>query len=428
MKNPSKLSPEQVADVITAVRDANNPASVASEARRLGVARSTLRGAIDRFEREGTERPDPGVTEHADGGKTITSEEARVVAGVELTDSGLMREYGVNPDENVIVRRRLNFWGSDADPHFHLRLDVIPKENLFMPPLDREWLRAPEPVEVMPGEPMRWVYMGDHHFPYVDHGLMQTSLQHLRDMQPHVVVLGGDLLNNGAWARHRSRPRFVEEANAGIRGAGGYVRALRKACPDARIIWIPGNHDQWIEQRLIEDRSAALGFRGYSDDYDVLDIRRLVDIDPAHVEFVDMDWDLAFFPITDKLTAMHGPPGGKGGKNAMDSIFDKLTGSGVFGHTHRGGIRYKTRHNPATGETESHVAFEAFMMARHHKGMGYAGQPDWTQGYIYGSAWPDDGTFTGAPAFYNDVNAGGTLLIPDGRRYRSTVDKFGEPV
>ena len=424
MPRDPKLTNAVLTDVLAGLEAGTTTKSGA--ARELGVSRNALRNALDRFERETTEVAEPGVEKHDDGGATVTS--GPMVGTVTLTEKDLLEAFDYDPDEVVVVRRRINAWGSEADPHFQLRIDVIPKDSIFTVPEDREWMDPPQFIDLEPGAAMHWAYLGDHHFPYIDHGLMQTSTQFLRDRQFELVVLGGDLLNNGAWARHRGRPRFVEESKLGVKQAGGYVRAIRKALPDARIVWIPGNHDQWIEQRLIEDNSAALGFRGYSDDYDVLDIRRLVDIDPAHVEFVDMDWDLAFHSITDKLTAFHGPPGGKGGKNALDSIFDKLTGSGIFGHTHRGGMRYKTRHDPATGKTESHVAIEAFMMARHHKGMGYAGQPDWTQGFVYGAAWPDDGNFTAAPAYYNDVNNGGTLLLPDGARYKSTVDKFGEEI
>jgi hypothetical protein len=208
--------------------------------------------------------------------------------------------------------------------------------------------------------------------------------------------------------------------------AGGILEAHREIVgDDCEIIWIPGNHDQWIEQRMIEDNSAALGMRGYKDKYDVMDLRRLLDTDSVNVHYVDEDWDLAYYSITDRFTAMHGPATGK---SATEKALGMLTGSVIYGHTHHGKMLYQTRHTPATGQTESHVAIESFMMARHHKGMGYANQPDWTQGFFYGAAWPDDGTFTAAPAFYADRVTGGSLLFADGSRYQATVDKFGNKV
>lgn len=415
----TKLSDDQVADVIGRVE--NTDATVAGEARRLGVARSTLRNAIEAFERRSTETPEPGVVEHEDGGKTVTS--APVIGGVRLTDSSLCKAMGVDPDEHVIVRRRINAWGSEDDPRFQLRLDLLPKELVFLPdPTTRPKFPTPNPAKRRKGEPLRWAFVTDYHAPYIDHGLHQTSCEFLRDHPVDLLIHGGDLLNNGKWARHRSRPRFMEESNEGIMISGGILDAHREILPDAEIIWIPGNHDQWIEQRLIEDRSAALGTRGYRDQYDVLDLRRLLDTDGAHVKYIDEDWDLAAYPITDKFTGMHGPGTGQ---SLANRVFNMLTGSAIYGHTHHGKFTYKTRHDPATQTTESHVAIEAFMMARHDKGMGYANQPDWTQGFVYGAAW-DDGYFTAAPAFYNDAPSGGSLLLPDGSRYEATVDKFGE--
>ena len=418
----TKLSDAQVAEVCERV--ANNDASVSGEARRLGVARSTLRNAIASFERRNPDtQPDPGIEQHADGGLTVNSP---VLGSVPLTETGMLRHFDLDPDEHVIVRRRLNAWGSEDDPRFQMRLDLLPKDLLTLPDEEREKMPAPEPIKKKPGEPLRWAFVTDYHCPYMDHGLHQTSLAFLKEHPVDLLIHGGDLLNNGKWARHRSRPRFEEEKNEGIFQAGGILEQHREVVgDDGEIIWVPGNHDQWIEQRLIEDNSAALGTRGYKDEYDALDLRRLVDTKGSRVRYIDDDWDLANYPITDKFTAMHGPATGK---SATDKVLEMLTGSAIYGHTHHGKMLYKTRHDPRTGSTESHVAIEAFMMARHHKGMGYANQPDWTQGFFYGAAWPDDGYFTAAPAFYSDSRNGGALLIADGTRYQATVDKFGKKV
>jgi hypothetical protein len=421
MSKPTHTNPRLAPDnVAAAIADIAEGKTTTAAARDLGVARTSLIAAIERYERVAAEEFEPGVVEHEDGGITVTGDP--MVGNVRLTPTELLRKCGIDIDEVIIVRQRTNAWGSVDSPNFQLRVDTIPKNMLVQLDPDREWLPAPKPVKRAEGEPFRWAWMGDHHFPYVDWGLLQTGHAFLEDFQPHLVVIGGDLLNNGQWARHRSRPRFVEEANEGIRGAGGELRKIRDILPNSQIVWLPGNHDQWIEQRLIEDQSAALNTRGYSDQYDALDIRRLLDIDPIHVEYVDKDWDLAYFPITDKFVATHGTATGK---NAADQMFAKLTGSSIHGHSHRGKMTFKTRHNPATDETDCNVAIEAMMMARHHEGMGYANQPDWMQGFFYGSAW-EDNTFAAAPAVY--VDAPGKLLLADGRRYDASVDKFGEPL
>ena len=415
----TRLSAAQVADVVARVADGE--ASVAGEARRLGVPRSTLRNAIARHDQTATP-PEPGLERQEDGGFTITSEPQ--VGSVRLTEDDLLAAYKVDPDKHIIVRRRISAWGNEDTPNFFMRLDIIPKSLLTLPDEDRPKTKLPRRAKKPKGEPMRWAFVTDYHWPYGDWGLHQTSCEWLRNNPVDVLIHGGDVLNNGQWARHRSRPRFEEEKNEGIECAGGMFEEHREILgPDAEIIWVPGNHDQWIEQRMIEDNSAALGTRGYRDEYDVLDLRRLLDTDGAGVHYIDEDWDLAYYALTDKLTALHGPGTGQ---NVAKKVFDSLTGSAIYGHTHHGKFTYKTRHDPATQTTESHVAIEAFMMARHHKGMGYAGQPDWTQGFVYGAAWEDDGYFTAAPAFYNDAPNGGSLLLADGSRYAATIDKFGK--
>lgn len=420
--NP-KLSDAHIADAIAAIEGGG--ISKTQVAKNLGVARSSLNTAIARYERERTAAVEPGIQTHDDGGLTVTGIPS--VGGITLTPDNLLRKYGIDPDEVMIVRDRLNVWGNDDKPNFQLRLDVIPKNLLVLPDPDRPRLPTPEPLNLAPGEAMRWCYMSDHHAPFIDFGLHQTSLQWLRDTQPHLIIIGGDLLNNQKWQRHRERPRFVEAANAGINVGGSILEDIRKAVPNAKIIWLPGNHDQWIEQRMIEDRNQALGVRGYRDDYDVMDLRRLLDTDNVSVEYIDEDWDLAFYPITKNFAAAHG---GGTGKNAADAAFAQLLGSLIHGHSHRGKMTYRTRHDPVTGRIECHVAIEAMMMARHGEGkaLGYASTPDWMQGFFYGCAWEDDEMFTASPAPYIDRADGGYLLLPDGSRYKADVNKIGEPV
>ena len=88
MKNSPKLSHEQVEAAAAAIADPATDDTATSVARDLDVARSTLRDALDRLERERTERHEPGAQEQEDGAITVTSDPL-TVAGVELTEDAL---------------------------------------------------------------------------------------------------------------------------------------------------------------------------------------------------------------------------------------------------------------------------------------------------------------------------------------------------
>lgn len=416
MTNKTKLSDNQVAEVITALAD--TPATVTSEAKRLGVARSTLRDAMERFERQTTTRHEPGVDEADDGAVTVTSDPL-TVAGRELTEDALLRQYGLDPAAHEIVRKRVNFWGSDSDPHYQLRLDAIPKSLLVLPEPDRDWLPAPNPVPREDGG-YGIVIVADYHAPHYNRGLHETSLQMMRDFDPQLVLNLGDLGDFTSISRHRERPRLVQHVNDCIVGGGSILRDTRAAVPDARMVLLPGNHDDRIQHALIDHMRDMLGVRGYSDEYDALDLRRLWDLDPIHVEMVDEDWDRAKFHVNDNLSAIHGT---RTTKTAGEDMLNKLVRSVVQGHSHRMRFTYRTQHDDPKNDFRTRVAVECGTMAQLSGSLGYGDEENWQQGFVYGTIWPD-GQFALAPAMY--VN--NTLLLADGTRYRASVDEFGTPL
>lgn len=415
MKNSPKVTDDQLAEVLTNVAEG---ASVAGESRRLGVSRSTLREAIARFERESTERQPAGVEAEEDGALVVTSEPL-TVAGVELTEDGLMRQYGLDPDEHEIVRKRLNFWGSDADPHFQLRLDVIPRNLLILPELDREWLPAPEPVAASDGG-KRVVIVTDYHAPHYDRGLHQVSLQFMRDYGPQLILNLGDLADNASISRHRERLGQVQHVNDCIVHGGTILRDTREAAPNAEMVLLPGNHDDRLQHTIIDNNRALLGIRGFNDEYDALDWRRLWDLDPIHVKMLTDDWDRAKYSVSKHLVAIHGK---RTTKTAGEDELTKRVRSIVQGHSHRIRFTYRTQHDdPDTrGGTRTRVAVECGTMAQIEHSLYYGDEENWQQGFVYGTIWPD-GKFALAPALY--VN--NTLLLADGTRYDATVDSNGD--
>lgn len=417
MKKSPKLSDDQIAEALSNIESG---ATAAAEARRLGIARTTLRDAIERFQRTATERHEPGVEEEPDGALTVTSEPGSRVGGVELTEEGLMRHYGLDPAEHEVVRKRLNFWGSDDDPHYQLRLDVIPKTLLVLPDWDREWLPEPNP-SVREDGGRRIVVVTDYHAPLHARGLHQVSLDFMEDFQPSLLLNLGDLGDMAAASRHRKRPRRkVQHLNDCIIGGGSILRDQRKRLPDAEMILLPGNHDDWLQRSIIDNNEELLGIRGFSDSYDALDLRRLWDLDPIHVHMVDEDWDRAKYHVNRSLSAIHGK---KTTKTAGEDMLNKLVRSILQGHSHRMRFTYRTQHDDPDGGVRTRVAVECGTMAQLSDSLGYGDEENWQQGFVYGTIWPD-GQFALSPAMF--VN--NTLLLPDGTRYKATVDEEGNPL
>lgn len=87
----------------------------------------------------------------------------------------------------------------------------------------------------------RWVAVGDLHAPEQDEAMVAKAVAVIREYQPHVVVLIGDLIEGQAasrWAANKKHS-LKEEFEA----AAGVVERLKEAAKGARWALVEGNHD-----------------------------------------------------------------------------------------------------------------------------------------------------------------------------------------
>lgn len=409
MKNQTKLTDDQVASVITALAD--TAATVASEARRLGVARSTLRDAIERFEREATERHEPGVEPAEDGALTVTSEPL-TVAGVELTEDALLRRYGLDPAEHEVVRKRINFWGSDYDPHFQLRLDAIPKSLLFQPIDPGVWTPPPPPRPMKPGEYLDAVVISDHHAPFHEKEFHRLFLEMLAEEQPGLIEVNGDLLDFATISKHREREGQVADVNACLQAGFEILADYRAVCPDAVIRFKRGNHSERLRNLIVDQAKGLHKITPAGSSLEALSLRRLLRLDDLHVEYIDEPWDQAKTVLSPKLTARHGVSTTKGAGEAM---LDRLRGSTVQGHDHRAGITLRTDYTEDPDDPISvRMAMQGGCACVIPGGLGYVlgGEPNWQNAYGAFRIYPD-GDFHGSLGIY----VAGRLLAHNQKRY-----------
>lgn len=151
------------------------------------------------------------------------------------------------------------------------------------------------------------------HDPYVTGGFFQFC----RDHKPDVVVAGGDALDFRGASSHPgdpSPPRVADELEAGRR----YFRAMRKANPNATIIYTKGNHET-RPTRMIANKAPT--FDGV---FDLAELLRLRDEGITMMEegqpyvFGDMHFVHGFW------TNLHHA------KKHMDEFMCSVT----YGHTH----------------------------------------------------------------------------------------------
>lgn len=357
----------------------------------------------------------PGVVSHDDGTATVISEEDLPKT---WTPEQILKEARVKPEEHVIQRVRINRWGSEDDPKYQVRVDVVPKKALIHVPDPGAW-KAPKPRKNAKRKAGREVGIvcGDHHAPHHDKTMHQLFLEVLADVKPDFIEINGDLLDFSTISRHRESVsgNYNESINECLQAGFEILADYRAAAPNARIRLKRGNHDERLHYAVIDQIPGLKGIKAADEEVPALSLRSLLHLDRLHIEYVDEEWSLAKTRITPKLTVRHGT---STAKNAPEEMLSKLAHSSIQGHTHRLSWRARTEWDDASEDEPFTVrgAFEHGTMATLQGGLGYVpgGEPQWQNGFLMVHTWPD-GRFTVAPAVY----VPGCLLMPDGDRYEA---------
>lgn len=164
----------------------------------------------------------------------------------------------------------------------------------------------------------------DIHAPLHDRRAWNLTLKVVSDAKPDVVLQLGDLANMESVSRHppmRGIRRSVKED----RKAAQETRAeLRQAAGKARIVWISGNHDHWLERYLAERPELEDEFGTPQQFWDIRSSEEWVPYrDGIHIGKVYYTHDV-----------------GHAGKQATRQNLQAAGHCIVTGHTHAGGLDY----------------------------------------------------------------------------------------
>lgn len=179
------------------------------------------------------------------------------------------------------------------------------------------------------------VIYGDQQWPFVDHAALDVCEQIQMWLQRHDrvddVVWVGDNLDLPEFSKYLSPLSLLDSAQAGI---DGYYRHMARVCalsPDARKVWIPGNHEQRLINWLIGNAPKLVGLRRADEESEpVLSLEFLCRTDELGVEMA------AAYPegevwLNDSLRVKHGS---YTGPNALAKELAEVEASTIFGHLH----------------------------------------------------------------------------------------------
>lgn len=106
--------------------------------------------------------------------------------------------------------------------------------------------------------PERTVVFSDIHAPYHDAEALRIALEYAQALRPHRVVLLGDAMDCYAvshWRKDPTRARFPAEVD----GAQAVLRQIASALPEAKRVYVEGNHEARVRDYLWGRASELYG-------------------------------------------------------------------------------------------------------------------------------------------------------------------------
>jgi hypothetical protein len=157
-----------------------------------------------------------------------------------------------------------------------------------------------------------------------------------------LVVNAGDNLDFPAFSSHRSAPGFMNTTQMAIDRASEEAAKQRALAPDARIVWLAGNHDVRLNNYLIDKAPPLVGLHRAGEEVPSLSIPYLCRFDDYNIEYLEPYPDAELW-VNDHLRFEHGSvysstPGGTAAKQLRNGV------SVGYGHIHRQEFLQETRH------------------------------------------------------------------------------------
>jgi len=213
----------------------------------------------------------------------------------------------------------------------------------------------------VPTTTIKVVSLNDLHVPYHNKVMVNKLIDFLKQEQPDQIILKGDMVDFYDLSSFDKNPlregRLQEELDI----LQGILRKMRKACPDAKMIYIMGNHEDRLRRYLWKNAKALHSLRALS-------FEELLQLKKLRIELVETSYMLNGFEFS------HGEVVRAYGSYSAKAEYDRRNASGCSGHTHRMGSYCKTTKNGTFGWWEDGCACD--LNPEYIKGT-----PDWQNGF-----------------------------------------------
>jgi len=276
-------------------------------------------------------------------------------------------------------------------------------------------------------------YYRDKHgelVPTMDEAAFDVSLSVIKSIKPDLIVLVGDNLDLPEMGKYRLSPSFQLTTQASIDRTSTLNAQLRTAAPQARIVWLAGNHEERMVNYLLDNAKAAFGIkRGNTpDSWPVLSVPYLTHMEEYGIEYLP-GYPANVFWINEHIKVIHGDRVKSGGSTAHQYLSNEKV-SVLYGHIHRREWAEITRedyHGPRTvlAASPGTLARIDGAVPSTKGGIDLDGRPltrheNWQQGFAVVHYEEGDGLFN-----LEMIPIRNGWCMYHGKEYRSSLTPYG---
>jgi len=374
-------------------------------ARKYGMTKGTLAGRLYRA-RKSRQRVAQRVKSGPQSQEQVDNELILTTRWVASLDD-LYEIFKVDLTKWNCYNHIVNYWGSPNDPRTQVKA--------WMELIESEAIRPViNPIEVTPklfrvprtqaGGRLLAMVVPDAHIsfrrdldtgelvPTHDRRALSVALEMARDTEPDVIVLAGDWMDMTEWTdKYVREPEFVLTTQPAIIECTWWMAQFRLACPQARIIYLKGNHENRLTKIMTTHVMYAHKLRPAAKiaNSPLFSMDTLLGMANLDIEYID-DYPDGKFWLNDRLCIKHGDvTRSKEGDTARIEVSKSVYSQG-FGHIHR--LELATRRITSPEGTRYIYAFSPGCLC-HVDGRVPGAKEDynWHQGVAF--VWYDeDGT------------------------------------
>lgn len=234
--------------------------------------------------------------------------------------------------------------------------------------------------EPSPDAPFTSVHYSDVHFPFHSDEALQILYAVTQDVAPGLIVDHGDTLDCYQISKYEKNPAHRVSLQDEIELAAAHFGRLTAIAPDARKLWLIGNHEDRL-RRILWDMARDLPARQVLNLPGLTEALRWENL----LGLRDMGWEVSDERVVlyDKLIAKHGNFVRKWSGYSARAEYERYGKSGMSGHTHRRGV---FEHRDYNG---FHAWWELGCMC--DLDPDYTTDPDWQNGFAV-VTWNEDRT------------------------------------